>query len=149
MTCSMFSKFKTKKMFGLIGFLIVFESLLCNRTWLEKNVDDAKGKLHECWPIRDEIIRLRESLCKALGLNDIVWDCGWGTRHFRGCLESFQALAAQHPETMGVLRGKPFKVRKVRVLREQVLHLVLVCWFSKPWWGIRSSFIYGLLIGVF
>ncbi|CAG7706155.1 unnamed protein product [Allacma fusca] len=75
-------------------------------SWLGKNVEDAKTKLHECWPIRDEIIRLRKHLCESLKLKDIIWDCGWGTRHFRGCLESLKALSLQHPETMEILKGK-------------------------------------------
>jgi len=36
----------------------------------------------------------------------VIWDCGWGTRHCRGCLQSFQALASHHPESMEVLRGR-------------------------------------------
>ncbi|CAL8070728.1 unnamed protein product [Orchesella dallaii] len=74
--------------------------------FLDKNVEPARKKLVECWPIREEIIRLRKDICDKLGVSDIVWDCGWGTRHFRGCLQSFQAMASQHPECMEVLKGR-------------------------------------------
>ena len=33
---------------------------------------------------------LQAELCRRLELRDLLWDCGWGDRHFRGCLQSFQ-----------------------------------------------------------
>lgn len=69
-------------------------------------MEPAKKKLNECWPIREEIQRLREDICKSVGVKDVIWDCGWGTRHFRGCLQSFQAMTAHHPECKEVLKGE-------------------------------------------
>lgn len=86
--------------------MFITNATLLNRNWLSKNVDPARKKLHECWPVREEIKRLREDICQKLGVKDVVWDCGWGTRHFRGCLQSFRAMAADHPECMYVLKGK-------------------------------------------
>lgn len=65
----------------------------------------SRKKLHECWPIREEIVKLRKNICDNYGIEDVIWDCGWGTRHFRGCLQSFNALALHHPEVMEVLKG--------------------------------------------
>lgn len=55
--------------------------------------------------MQDEVEKLRIELAKTLGLKDIIWDCGWNITHFRGCLQSFQALTRDHPELMGVLKG--------------------------------------------
>jgi len=75
-------------------------------TWLSENVTIARMKFESSSPIRVEVDRLRESLCKTLELNKIGWDCGWGTTHFRGVLESFQSLYAHHPETLKILKDK-------------------------------------------
>lgn len=67
----------------------------------------ARKKLLDCWPIREEVIRLKQTICDSLGVKDIIWDCGWGTRHCRGCLQSFLALANHHPDSMEILSGTP------------------------------------------
>ncbi|XP_067007354.2 T-cell activation inhibitor, mitochondrial [Anabrus simplex] len=74
--------------------------------WLKKNSGDAREKLAACQPVREEIIRLQSALEESLGLQNIVWDCGWNVTHFRGCLQSFQALVRHHPELMHVLHGR-------------------------------------------
>ena len=51
------------------------------------------------------MFRLKDNLCKSFGVKEIIWDCGWGARHFKGCLESFQALVAHHPDIIKVLKG--------------------------------------------
>lgn len=75
------------------------------RPWLEKNVEDAAKKQAACYPLQEEVKRLQMELAQNLGLKEIIWDCGWNVTHFRGCLQSFQALARDHPEQMKVLKG--------------------------------------------
>lgn len=41
-----------------------------------------------------------------LNLQDLVWACGWGTSHFRGCLQSFESLITHHSEEMSILAGR-------------------------------------------
>lgn len=74
--------------------------------WVKRYSKDAQERSKACQPIRDEISRLQEELCKKLHLKDLVWACGWGTSHFRGCLQSFQSLVTHHPEEMEILAGK-------------------------------------------
>lgn len=74
--------------------------------WVKRYSKDAQERSKACQPIRDEISRLQEELCKKLNLKDLVWACGWGTSHFRGCLQSFQSLVTHHPEEMEILAGK-------------------------------------------
>ncbi|GFG40312.1 hypothetical protein Cfor_04515 [Coptotermes formosanus] len=75
------------------------------KTWLENNVSEALKKLAACQPVREELVRLQKVLCDTLGIESVVWDCGWNVTHFRGCLQSFQALAHHHPDLMHTLRG--------------------------------------------
>jgi len=37
---------------------------------------------------------------------DILWSCGWGIAHFKGCLQSLDALRQHHPDVMDNLRGR-------------------------------------------
>ncbi|XP_022252727.1 T-cell activation inhibitor, mitochondrial-like isoform X2 [Limulus polyphemus] len=76
------------------------------RGWLRDNIDKARSKLEKYRPLREETERLRNDLKERLTLEDIIWDCGWGSSHFRGCLLSFQGLAAQHPKEMEILKGR-------------------------------------------
>ncbi|XP_075212222.1 T-cell activation inhibitor, mitochondrial-like isoform X2 [Lycorma delicatula] len=78
---------------------------LC-RGWLESNVSSAREKTKACAPILEEIKRLQEGLCQSLGLKAVVWDCGWNVAHFRGSLQSFQALAEHHADLMHHLKGR-------------------------------------------
>jgi len=71
-------------------------------------VDDAKAKFVDCIPVRDEVSRLKAAISRNLSLKELLCECGWSVTHFRGCLESFQILASQHPEVMSVLKGKAF-----------------------------------------
>jgi len=68
-------------------------------------VSEALKKLAACQPVREEIVRLQKVLCDTLGVQSVVWDCGWNVTHFRGCLQSFQALARHHPNIMHTLKG--------------------------------------------
>lgn len=79
------------------------ESLL---PWLERNIKDAADKQAACYPLQEEVKRLQMELAQNLGLKEIIWDCGWNITHFRGCLQSFQALTRDHPEQMQVLKGR-------------------------------------------
>lgn len=76
------------------------------RSWLGKNINDAAEKQAACFPVQEEVKRLRVELAQNLGIQEIIWDCGWNVTHFRGCLQSFQVLATDHPELMQVLKGK-------------------------------------------
>ncbi|XP_075212221.1 T-cell activation inhibitor, mitochondrial-like isoform X1 [Lycorma delicatula] len=76
------------------------------RGWLESNVSSAREKTKACAPILEEIKRLQEGLCQSLGLKAVVWDCGWNVAHFRGSLQSFQALAEHHADLMHHLKGR-------------------------------------------
>jgi hypothetical protein len=80
--------------------------LLFCRIWLKSNVTEALRKLAACQPVREEIVRLQKGLCDTLGVQSVVWDCGWNVTHFRGCLLSFQALARHHPNIMHTLKGE-------------------------------------------
>lgn len=75
-------------------------------SWLFKNSSQARVRQEVSRPIREEAQRLRQQLLEKLQLQDIVWDCGWGITHFRGCLQSFSALSEQHKDAMSVLKGR-------------------------------------------
>ncbi|XP_046450179.1 T-cell activation inhibitor, mitochondrial-like, partial [Daphnia pulex] len=74
--------------------------------WVKRYSKDAEERSKACQPVRDEIFRLQEKLCKKLQLKGLLWACGWGTSHFRGCLQSFQSLITHHPEEMSILAGR-------------------------------------------
>ena len=74
--------------------------------WLEKNSAEAEKRLEACRPGRDEINRLQKEICQQLNLRGLLWDCGWGNSHFRGCLQSFQYLMTHHPVEMSKLTGR-------------------------------------------
>ncbi|XP_015606469.1 T-cell activation inhibitor, mitochondrial isoform X2 [Cephus cinctus] len=76
------------------------------KAYLDKHVNEAHIKLEACRPVREEVKKLEEELCAALGLKSIIWDCGWNITHYRGCLLAFQALAKHHPEPMVVLKDR-------------------------------------------
>lgn len=75
------------------------------RRWLNKNYKTALDRYEKHRPLREEIGRLKKELQIEFGLTEIRFDCGWNETHFRGCLQSFKALADQHPNIMHVLRG--------------------------------------------
>lgn len=75
------------------------------KRWLNKNYKIALERYERHKPVREEIGRLRKELQAQFGLEDVRFDCGWKESHFRGCLQSFKALADQHPHIMHVLRG--------------------------------------------
>ncbi|GBN72455.1 T-cell activation inhibitor, mitochondrial [Araneus ventricosus] len=76
------------------------------RSWLVQNIDKALRRLQMCQPLREETERLRNELREVHHLKDIVWNCGWGITHFRGCLQSFQRLVQQHPSQILPLKGR-------------------------------------------
>lgn len=75
------------------------------RRWLNKNYQAAIDCYEKYRPMREEIGRLKKELQAEFGLKEIRFDCGWNETHFRGCLQSFKALAEQHPHNMHILRG--------------------------------------------
>ncbi|XP_042896099.1 T-cell activation inhibitor, mitochondrial [Parasteatoda tepidariorum] len=74
--------------------------------WLNKNAEKALIRLQASQPLRDETERLCKELKELLHLKEIVWNCGWGITHFRGCLQSFKTLYLQHPDIMSTLSGR-------------------------------------------
>ncbi|XP_071447714.1 T-cell activation inhibitor, mitochondrial [Hetaerina americana] len=75
-------------------------------SWLNKHAGDARKKAEALAPVREEVSRLQENLKSSLQLLDVRWDCGWNISHFRGCLQSFAALARQHSDAMDALKGR-------------------------------------------
>lgn len=74
--------------------------------WLKENHLVALKKSELSRPIRQDVLKLKKTLIDKLGVSEIVWDCGWNEMHFRGCLQSFIALADQNSESMHILKGK-------------------------------------------
>lgn len=74
--------------------------------WLKRHTVDSRQRIQDCQPVREEISRLQAKLCKELKLADLRWDCGWGTSHFRGCLQSFNLLVVHHREDLRALEGR-------------------------------------------
>lgn len=70
-----------------------------------KNIPKAHERLKKCEPVREEIARLQTEISAELGISQLILDCGWNIRHYRGCLASFQALAHHHPSEMKILKG--------------------------------------------
>lgn len=75
------------------------------KEWLKENHEIAATKSESFKPIRDEIVRLQNVFREKWGLLDVRWDCDWNEIHFRGCLQSLQILAQQHPLQMNKLKG--------------------------------------------
>lgn len=75
------------------------------RQWLENNIEQAREKVKICEPVMEEIHRLKSQISETLGIKELILDCGWNIRHYRGCLASFQVLACHHPEEMKNLNG--------------------------------------------
>lgn len=76
------------------------------RNWLFKNHQKAKLLGEKNKPLAEEVKRLQEAIREEWDLLEIKWNCGWNETQYRGCLQSFMALAEQHPEAMHQLKGK-------------------------------------------
>jgi len=76
------------------------------KRWLKKYSAEAQERSKLCQPVREEIARLQSELCQKLELKDLIWACGWGTSHFRGCLQSFKTLITHHPQEMKSLKNR-------------------------------------------
>ncbi|XP_077532178.1 LOW QUALITY PROTEIN: T-cell activation inhibitor, mitochondrial-like [Haemaphysalis longicornis] len=74
--------------------------------FLRDNADLARERLAQSGPARVEAARLSKQTIADLGLEDLRWECDWGTGHHRGSLESFRRLCQQHPGRGGPLRGR-------------------------------------------
>lgn len=74
--------------------------------WLKENNEKAKSRLKACKPIREELNRLSDQLKDELNLQALIWDCGWGVSHIRGCLKSLNTLKQQYSQDFKVLNGK-------------------------------------------
>lgn len=76
------------------------------KSWLRKHSTQAEELSKLTKPVREEIARLQSILCSELDLEDLIWACGWGTSHFRGCLQSFHTLVTHHSKEMKSLRKR-------------------------------------------
>lgn len=76
------------------------------KAYLDKHVNEAYVKMEVCRSVREEVRKLETELCTDLGLNRIMWDCGWNITHYRGCLLAFQALSKHHPKSMETLKNR-------------------------------------------
>ncbi|KAK7605416.1 hypothetical protein V9T40_007274 [Parthenolecanium corni] len=74
--------------------------------WLQQNINVSREKLQKCEPVREEIRRLQFEIAGEFGIKELILDCGWNIRHYRGCLASFHALAHHHPQAMKTLKGR-------------------------------------------
>lgn len=74
--------------------------------FLRDNVHTARERSALSSPVREEAFRLSKETVTELGLEDLRWECDWGSGHYRGSLESFRRLCQQHPEVAAGLRGR-------------------------------------------
>ncbi|XP_027235213.1 T-cell activation inhibitor, mitochondrial [Penaeus vannamei] len=75
-------------------------------SWLIKNMGEAERRLSVSKPIRQDIVRLRQSLIEDLKLTELTWERGLGTTHLRGCMQGLMALIAHHQEIKAILEGR-------------------------------------------
>ncbi|XP_077284718.1 T-cell activation inhibitor, mitochondrial isoform X2 [Arctopsyche grandis] len=75
-------------------------------SWVKKNYSSARTKYDSTKATRDHISELQNSLTTKYLLKEIKWDSGWNVSHIRGSLQSFNALATQHPFEMSNLKGR-------------------------------------------
>ncbi|XP_022905946.1 T-cell activation inhibitor, mitochondrial isoform X2 [Onthophagus taurus] len=74
--------------------------------WLKEHHLIALERSKLTKPIRQDISKLKKIVLENYEVLDVKWDCGWNESQFRGCLQSFLALAEQHPEPMHILKGR-------------------------------------------
>ncbi|KRT81909.1 hypothetical protein AMK59_5031 [Oryctes borbonicus] len=74
--------------------------------WLKDNYLIAIEKSNLNRPLRKDVDKLKKIITNTVGVSKIIWDCGWNEMHFRGCLQSFIALAEQNPEPMHILKDR-------------------------------------------
>ncbi|KAK8780122.1 hypothetical protein V5799_018540 [Amblyomma americanum] len=74
--------------------------------FLRDNVRTARERSALSGPVRAEAVRLSREVVTDLGLEDLRWECDWGSGHYRGSLESFRRLCQQHPDVAANLRGR-------------------------------------------
>ncbi|XP_023661935.1 T-cell activation inhibitor, mitochondrial isoform X1 [Paramormyrops kingsleyae] len=74
-------------------------------TWLRNNEAAAARKQEDSEPRREELQRLREALCRKLGLTDIRWQRSWGVAHRCCQLQSLSRLSQQSPDSLHNLQG--------------------------------------------
>lgn len=73
--------------------------------WLKENYLIAIQKSNLNRPIRKDVEKLKQLVLEKVRVSKIIWDCGWNETHFRGCLQSFIALAEQNSDAMDILKG--------------------------------------------
>ncbi|XP_030061929.1 T-cell activation inhibitor, mitochondrial isoform X1 [Microcaecilia unicolor] len=75
-------------------------------SWLDMNENDAKKKLKNSLPLREELERLKAELSYQLQLSNIRWQRSWGIAHRCSQLHSLSRLAQQSPEVLRNAKGR-------------------------------------------
>lgn len=73
--------------------------------FLTENVDIAVERHEQSEAMVGEIKKVEDELKNLLSLKDVIWDCGWGLAHCRGCLLAFKNLMVHHPELRHLFKG--------------------------------------------
>ncbi|CAH1707429.1 unnamed protein product [Chironomus riparius] len=74
--------------------------------FVRKNMDLAHIRTKALDDLREEVEKLRIKLENKLGLQQILYDCGWNYEHFRGCLKSLEKLYDLYGDDMTYLHNK-------------------------------------------
>ncbi|XP_017286660.1 T-cell activation inhibitor, mitochondrial [Kryptolebias marmoratus] len=101
-----------KSYYSFTGFRDPEEELRQARTveptlsvWLKRNEPEATEKHSASLPRREELNRLRQTLCQKFHLADIRWQRSWGVPHKYCQLQSLSRLSYQSPEALLNLQG--------------------------------------------
>ncbi|XP_003743609.1 T-cell activation inhibitor, mitochondrial [Galendromus occidentalis] len=74
--------------------------------FLEENVDAALERSRLAQPMYEETHRVEAQVLSALGLKQVVWDCGWGIAHYRAGLLALLNLHEHHSDVRGILENR-------------------------------------------
>ncbi len=66
---------------------------------------------------------------ESLGVKNVIWDCGWGTRHCRGALQSLLSLAHHHPESVEILKGTLYIYVVLMYFTHIYNYSLSMCWY--------------------
>ncbi|KAH8039866.1 hypothetical protein HPB51_009122 [Rhipicephalus microplus] len=80
--------------------------------FLRENIHTARERSAASGPVREEVFRLSKETVAELSLQDLRWECDWGSGHYRGSLESFRRLCQQHPDVAASIRGRTLHSRQ-------------------------------------
>jgi len=74
--------------------------------FVRTNLDLAHIRTKALDDLREEVEKLKIELENKLGLQQIIYDCGWNYEHFRGCLKSLEKLYDLYGDDMTYLLNK-------------------------------------------